>query len=72
MSTEKEEEKKIEQQTHYDDNATTVEGGIQELKQPVQKSEAEKKLQRRINFIFLPLVIWILMVQARHFMYISV
>ncbi|KAL1932187.1 hypothetical protein VTP01DRAFT_9243 [Rhizomucor pusillus] len=62
MSTDNEE--KIEQ-NRYEDNSTTVEDGIRDSKQETfhKKSKAEKSLQRKIDLLFLPLVLCIIMVQ---------
>lgn len=66
MSTDNEE--KIEQ-NRYEDNSTTVEDGIRDSKQETfhKKSKAEKSLQRKIDLLFLPLALCIIMVQVRFF-----
>lgn len=51
-----------------DNISTTVEGGTQGWqKQPFQKSKTEKTLQRKIDLMFLPLVLFIIMVEAKHY-----
>ncbi|KAL1932183.1 hypothetical protein VTP01DRAFT_9239 [Rhizomucor pusillus] len=52
-----------------DDISTTVEGGTQGWqKQPFQKSKTEKTLQRKIDLMFLPLVLFIIMLGSIYFL----
>lgn len=59
-----EDEEKIEYK-HPDDISTNVEGADQDCRQSLQESKAEKKVVRKIDLAFLPLVICIVTVQAR-------
>lgn len=67
MSDNKEEETRIEHKHSSDDTSSSAietGGNSNGFQQPFQKSKAEKKLLRKIDFTFLPLVICIVMVQV--------
>lgn len=69
MSDYDETKRRIDDGNHNnpDENSiTAIEGRTLTCNEPYQKSKAEKKLVRKIDFMFLPLLLNIITVQARY------